>query len=63
MKDPDAEVIGLFGYADGAKIYNVTLRDYDVAEAGKNAANRSAAPILVFGTDTACYDNFAYPKE
>lgn len=63
MKDPDAEVIGLFGYADGAKIYNVTLRDYDIAEAGANAENRSMAPILVFGTDTACFDNFTYPKE
>lgn len=63
MKDPDAEVAGLFGYADGAKIYNVTLRDYDIAEAGKNAENRSIAPILVFGTDVTCFDNLAYPKE
>lgn len=63
MKDPDAEVAGLFGYADGAKIYNVTLRDYDIAEAGKNAENRFIAPILVFGTDVTCFDNIAYPKE
>lgn len=63
MKDPDAKVIGLFGYTDGAKIYNITLRDYDISEAGKNMKDKSISPILVFGTDTQCYDNFAYPKK
>lgn len=63
MKDSDAEVIGLFGYTDGAKIYNITLRDYDISEAGKNMKDKSVSPILVFGTDTQCYDNVAYPKK
>lgn len=63
MTDPNAKVIGLFGYAKGAKIYNVTLRDYDIATAGSNVKGKSIAPILVFGTETDCYDNNVYPKK
>lgn len=63
MTDPDARVIGLFGYADSAKIYNVTLRDYDIAAAGRHIKSKSVSPILVFGTDTKCYDNFTYPQK
>lgn len=63
MNDPDAKVKGLFGYADGAKIYNVTLRDYDIANGGVNSGQKSTAPVLAFGTDTECYDNFLYPRE
>ena len=63
MNDPDAKVKGLFGYADGAKIYNVTLRDYDIANGGFNSGQESTAPVLAFGTDTECYDNFLYPRE
>lgn len=63
MQDPDAEVIGLFGYAEGAKIYNVTLRDYDIASAGRNSKTKSLAPVLVFGKNVESFDNTVYPKE
>ena len=63
IRDPGTKACGLFGYADGAKIHDVTLREYDIAAAGAGPEGRSIAPILVFGTDTECFDNFAYPKE
>ncbi len=63
MTDPDAEIIGLFGVAKNAHIYNITLRDYDITSAGKNAANKSVGAILAIGQGSRSYDNFAYPKE
>ena len=63
MTDPDAEIIGLFGVAKNAHIYNITLRDYDIASAGKNAANKSVGAILAIGQGSRSYDNFVYPKE
>ena len=63
MTDPDAEIIGLFGVAKNAHIYNITLRNYDITNAGKNAANKSVGAILAIGQGSRSYDNFAYPKE
>lgn len=63
MLDPDAKVIGLFGFAEGAEIYHVTLRDYDIENAGKNAKNKSVSPVLVFGSDTLSYDNSVFPRQ
>lgn len=64
MKDPDAARVGMFGYAENAHIYNITLRDYDIASAGRNALQRSVAPILPVVTNgTRCYDNRVYPAE
>ncbi len=64
MKDPDAARVGMFGYAENAHIYNITLRDYDIASAGRNALQRSVAPILPVVTNgTRCYDNCVYPAE
>ncbi|MDE6620810.1 MAG: hypothetical protein K2K74_10060, partial [Lachnospiraceae bacterium] len=63
MTDPDAEIIGLFGVAKNAHIYNITLRDYDIAGAGKNAANKSVGAVLAIGQGSRSYDNFVYPKE
>ena len=64
MKDPDATRIGMFGYAENAEIYNITLRDYDIFSAGRNAKTISVAPILPVVTGgTRCYDNYAYPNE
>ena len=63
MTDPDAEIIGLFGVAKNAHIYNITLRDYDITSAGKNAANKSVGAILAIGQGSRSYDNFVYPKE
>ncbi|MDE5860131.1 MAG: M23 family metallopeptidase, partial [Oscillospiraceae bacterium] len=64
MKDPDATMIGMFGYAENAEIYNITLRDYDIESAGSNAPQKSVAPILPIVTEgTRCYDNHVYPAE
>lgn len=64
MTDPNAKIIGLFGVAENAHIYNITMRDYDIMSAGKNVSTKSIAPILVNGLgETRCYDNFVYPKE
>ena len=63
MTDPDAKIIGLFGVAKNAHIYNITLRNYDIASAGKNAANKSVGAVLAIGQGSRSYDNFVYPKE
>ncbi len=64
MTDPDAEIIGLFGVAENAHIYNVTLRDYDIASAGRNNQGKTIGAILaVGGQGSRSYGNFAYPKE
>lgn len=64
MKDPEAKFVGLFGVGSGAEIYNVTLRDYDMAYAGRSVSQKAVGPVLAQGLDgSKCYDNFLYPKE
>ena len=63
MTDPDAEIIGLFGVAKNAHIYNVILRDYDITSAGKNVSGKSVGAVLAIGQGSRSYDNFVYPKE
>ncbi len=64
MTDPNAKMIGLFGVADGANIYNITMRDYNIQSAGRNVTGKSIAPILALGLgDTRSYDHQVYPKE
>ena len=63
MTDPDAEIIGLFGVAKNAHIYNVILRDYDITSAGINMTEKSVGAILAIGQGSRSYDNFVYPKE
>lgn len=63
MTDPDAEIIGLFGVAENAHIYNVTMRDYDITSAGRNIRRKSVGAILAIGQGSRSYDNFVYPKE
>lgn len=63
MTDPNATIIGLFGVAKNAHIYNVTLRDYDIMNAGRNATGKSVGAILAIGQGSRSYDNFVYPKE
>lgn len=64
MKNPYAQIVGLFGVADGAHIYNITMRDYDILSAGLKADYKGISPILVYGNGTTrSYDNFLYPKE
>ncbi len=63
MTDPNAKIIGLFGVAKNAHIYNVTLRDYDIASAGKDVSGKSVGAVLAIGQGSRSYDNFVYPKE
>lgn len=63
MTDPDAEIIGLFGVAQNAHIYNIILRDCDIASAGRNITGKSVGAILAIGQGSRSYDNFVYPKE
>jgi len=63
MTDPDAKIIGLFGVAKKATICNITLRDYDILSAGRNATGITIAPILAFGYECDSYDNMLYPKK
>lgn len=63
MTDPDTKIIGLFGVAKNAHIYNVTMRDYDITSAGRNVPGKSVGAILAVGQGSRSYDNFAYPKE
>ncbi len=63
MTDPNAMIVGLFGVAENAHIYNVTLRDYDIASAGKNVSGKSVGAVLAIGQGSRSYDNFVYPKE
>ena len=34
VKDSDAKLVGLFGYAKGAYLYNIVVRDVDIDSAG-----------------------------
>ena len=63
MTDPNATIIGLFGVAKNAHIYNVTLRDCDIASAGKNVSGKLVGAVLAIGQGSRSYDNFVYPKE
>ena len=63
MTDPDAEIIGLFGVARNAHIYNVILRDYDITGAGRNITGKSVGAVLAIGQGSRSYDNFVYPKK
>lgn len=53
--DPNAVYIGLFGYAEGANIYNVTLRNVDIDRAGGNGKHVGA--IVAIAIDSKVYDN------
>ena len=62
MTDPYAPLIGMFGYAENANIYNITLRDYDIEKAGSKAKKKSVAPIVAINVGSRVYDNNVYPK-
>ena len=63
MADPNATIIGLFGVAKNAHIYNVTMRDCDIERAGKDVSGKSVGAVLAIGQGSRSYDNFVYPKE
>ena len=62
MTDPEAKIIGLFGVAKEAHIYNITLRDLDIINAGKNASEKSVGAVLAIGQGSQSHDNRVYPK-
>lgn len=56
MKDSDAKLAGLFGYAKGAHLYNIVLRDVDIDDAGSSTdCNKDA--ICAMAEDCRIYDN------
>lgn len=61
MKDPDAEIAGMFGVVEKGHIYNVTLRDCDIEDAGRNASKKTVGAIAAFaGPGSHVYDNYVY---
>lgn len=63
MVDPNTPLIGMFGCAENANIYNITLRDYDIEKAGSKAKQKTVAPIVAINYGSRVYDNNVYPKE
>ena len=61
MKSPTAKLIGFLGYATGATICNVTLRDLEISKAG--GVGKSVGAIVVFGINCNIYDNEVYSKD
>lgn len=57
MTDPDAKLVGLFGVAKGAELYNITMRDYDITSAGSNVSGKSVGAIAAVRVGSS-YDNF-----
>lgn len=63
MTDSDAEIIGLFGAARNAQIYNIIMSDYyiDPAAVWKSMEKSYVSPILgVEQENVRMYDNFYY---
>ncbi len=59
ITSPTAKLIGLFGYAEGAKIYNIYLKDVDISKAG--GTGKSVGAIVVFGMDCEVHGNIVEP--
>ncbi len=54
----------LFGVAENAHLYNIILRDYEIAGMEEKALEWSQCPILAQEEgDVRCYDNIMYPRE
>lgn len=62
MTDPDASVIGLFGYAENAVIHNVTLKDYHISSAGRNISDKKVNPICAVPVNCDISDTFPEPE-
>lgn len=58
ITDPNAMVAGLFGYANGASIYNVTFADIDINSAGSNVAEKYINASCAVPKDCNIYDIF-----
>jgi len=55
ITDPNVNFIGMFGHAQNAKIYNVTLRNIDIESAFRRG--NTIAPIVAWGINCDIYDN------
>ena len=60
MKEPDSEIVGLFGYAKGATFHNIELVDVDISSAGSNVKNKKVDAICAVPTDCIMTDNRVY---
>lgn len=58
ITDPNATVIGLFGYAENASIYNVTFTNMDIDLAGKNVKNKFVNAACAVPNHCTIYDIF-----
>lgn len=64
MKNPKVNLIGFFGWAEKAKLYNITLQDLDIKSAGSEATGGiSSGAICAIAIDCNIFDNKVYPKE
>lgn len=62
MTDPETKIIGFFGYAREAHIYNVTMEELDIREAGSKAFPKSAGAICALAEECRIYDNVVHTK-
>ncbi|MDE7311230.1 MAG: hypothetical protein K2N87_06375 [Eubacterium sp.] len=61
MADSHAELVGLFGYAKDAHLYNIILRDVDIDRAGTDGECKKDA-VCALAKDCRIYDNHVYNK-
>ena len=58
MKSPTAKIIGFFGFAQNAHLYNITMRDLDIETAGDKG--KSVGAICARSTNCNIHDNKVY---
>ncbi len=61
MKNSGAKLVGLFGYAKGAHLYNIILWDVDIDDAGSSTECNKGA-ICAMAEDCRIYDNEVHKK-
>ncbi len=58
MASPTVKIIGFFGFARNAQLYNITLRDLDIETAG--GQGKSVGAICARATDCNIHNNKVY---
>ena len=58
MTSPTVKIIGFFGFAGNAQLYNITLRDLDIETAG--GQGKSVGAICARATDCNIHSNEVY---
>ena len=58
MTSPTVKIIGFFGFAENAQLYNITLRDLDIETAG--GQGKSVGAICARATDCNIHSNKVY---